>query len=141
MFHYLRDAQYHETDQMGIIHHSNYIKWMEEARTAYLASTKTDYKAVEEMGIISPVVSLEVDYKKPVKYEDRVDISVWIHAYNGIVMEFKYRFYNQTTNEICTEAHSRHCFLKNGKIASLRKAAPEFDRIFTEQYGSDKGEL
>ncbi len=140
MFHYLRTAQYHETDQMGIIHHSNYIKWMEEARTAYLASTETDYKAVEEKGIISPVVSLQIDYKKPTKYEDQIEIAVWISNYNGVVMEFKYAFYNRTTNEVCTEAHSRHCFLRDGKVVSLRKADPEIDRIFREQFEAEQGE-
>ena len=47
MFSYIRKAQYHETDQMGIIHHSNYIKWMEESRIEYLKSNGIDYKQIE----------------------------------------------------------------------------------------------
>lgn len=58
MFKYIRRAQYHETDQMHIIHHSNYVKWMEEARTAYLDQMGLGYKEVEALGIISPVVSI-----------------------------------------------------------------------------------
>ena len=53
---YIHQAQYYETDQMGIIHHSNYIRWMEEARIAYMDQMAFPYKAVEEAGIISPVL-------------------------------------------------------------------------------------
>ena len=43
---YYRKAQYHETDQMGIIHHSNYVKWMEEARIGYMSRMGFSYKKV-----------------------------------------------------------------------------------------------
>ena len=55
---YIHQAQYYETDQMGIIHHSNYIRWMEEARIAYMDELGFPYKKVEEAGIISPVLSV-----------------------------------------------------------------------------------
>ena len=57
---YYRKAQYHETDQMGIIHHSNYVKWMEEARIGYMSRMGFSYKKVEELGVISPVVEISV---------------------------------------------------------------------------------
>jgi len=60
---YCRKAQYHETDQMGIIHHSNYVKWMEEARIGYMNQMGFSYKKVEELGVISPVVEISVAYK------------------------------------------------------------------------------
>ena len=63
---YCRKAQYHETDQMGIIHHSNYVKWMEEARIGYMNQMGFSYKKVEELGVISPVVEISVAYKKQV---------------------------------------------------------------------------
>ena len=63
---YYRKAQYHETDQMGIIHHSNYVKWMEEARIGYMSRMGFSYKKVEELGVISPVVEISVAYRKQV---------------------------------------------------------------------------
>lgn len=57
---YYRKAQYHETDQMGIIHHSNYVKWMEEARIGYMSRMGFSYKKVEELGVISPVVKFQL---------------------------------------------------------------------------------
>ena len=126
---YYRKAQYHETDQMGIIHHSNYVKWMEEARISYMNQMGFSYKRVEEMGIISPVVEISVAYKKQVSFDDEIQISISIKKYNGISLEFNYQFFNITKNEICTTAYSRHCFLKNGKLISVKKEVPELDLI------------
>ena len=126
---YYRKAQYHETDQMGIIHHSNYVKWMEEARIGYMNQMGFSYKRVEEMGIISPVVEISVAYKKQVSFDDEIQISISIKKYNGISLEFNYQFFNITKNEICTTAYSRHCFLKNGKLISVKKEVPELDLI------------
>ena len=126
---YYRKAQYHETDQMGIIHHSNYVKWMEEARIGYMNQMGFSYKRVEKMGIISPVVEISVAYKKQVSFDDEIQISVSIKKYNGISLEFNYQFFNITKNEICTTAYSRHCFLKNGKLISVKKEVPELDLI------------
>ena len=126
---YYRKAQYHETDQMGIVHHSNYVKWMEEARIGYMDQMGFSYKRVEEMGIISPVVEISVAYKKQVSFDDEIQIRVSVKKYNGISLEFNYEFYNTTRNEICTTAYSRHCFLKNGKLISVKKEVPELDLI------------
>ena len=60
---YEHTAQYYETDQMGIIHHSNYIRWMEEARMDLMDQMGFSYKAMEEMEIISPVLSVNCEYK------------------------------------------------------------------------------
>ena len=85
---YYRKAQYHETDQMGIIHHSNYVKWMEEARIGYMDQMGFAYKKVEEMEVISPVVEISVTYKKQVFFDDDIQIRVSIRKYNGISLEF-----------------------------------------------------
>ena len=126
---YYRKAQYHETDQMGIIHHSNYVKWMEEARIGYMSRMGFSYKKVEELGVISPVVEISVAYRKQVFFDDEIRIRVGIKQYNGISLEFNYEFFNASRNEICTTAYSRHCFLKDGKLIALKKELPELNRI------------
>lgn len=55
---YVHTVQYYETDKMGITHHSNYIRWMEEARTAFLAEKGWPYDRLEKDGVFSPVVSV-----------------------------------------------------------------------------------
>ncbi|MDD7220500.1 MAG: acyl-CoA thioesterase [Clostridia bacterium] len=121
---YIRKAQYYETDQMGIIHHSNYIKWMEEARIRYMDQIGFSYIDVEKNGVISPVVDISISYKKPVHFDDEIEINVDVLKYNGITLEFKYEFFNITRNEICTTAQSRHCFMKEGELISLKRSLP-----------------
>lgn len=128
---YYRKAQYHETDQMGIIHHSNYVKWMEESRISYMDQMGFSYKKVEELGVISPVVDISVSYKKQVTFDDEIQIRVSVKKYNGISLEFNYEFFNVTKEEISTIASSRHCFLRDGKLISLKKEVPDLDRAIT----------
>ena len=129
VFVYTRIAQYHETDQMGIIHHANYVKWMEETRVAFLDEIGWSYKRIEEEGIVSPVAGISLDYKKPVEFDDDVEVRLSILKYSGAVLELGYEFFNVTKGEVCTTATSKHCFVKDGRIVSLKKVLPEFDEI------------
>ncbi len=129
MFTYHRKAQYHETDKMSIIHHSNYVKWMEETRVAFMDSLGYSFRRMEETGIASPVVGITVDYKKPVEFDDDVEVRLSILKYSGAVLELGYEFFNVTKGEVCTTATSKHCFVKDGRIVSLKKVLPEFDGI------------
>ncbi|MBR6199947.1 MAG: acyl-CoA thioesterase [Spirochaetales bacterium] len=129
MFTYHRKAQYHETDKMSIIHHSNYVKWMEETRVAFMDRLGYSFRRMEETGIASPVVGITVDYKKPVEFDDDVEVRLSILKYSGAVLELGYEFFNVTKGEVCTTATSKHCFVKDGRIVSLKKVLPEFDGI------------
>ncbi len=131
MFRYTRKAQYHETDKMGIIHHSNYVKWMEEARIAFMESLGFGYDKVEELGIYSPVAGISVSYKNPVNFNDTVDIEVSITRYSGVIQEIAYTFTDVTTGELAATATSKHCYLKEGKVINLRHAIPELDALFS----------
>ena len=124
MFTYAKKAQYHETDQMGIIHHANYVKWMEEARLAYLEELGLGYKQVENEQVFSPVDSVAVQYKSPVRFADEVEIKVFVKEYTAVKLELAYEFFNKTTNQLCSTASSVHCFIKNGKIISLKRDMP-----------------
>lgn len=132
MFIYNRKAYYHETDQMGVIHHSNYIKWMEEARIEFMEAIGLGYDKVEAMGIVSPVTNISIDYKSPVKFTDEVEIRVSIAKYNGTVLEIAYEFFDVTTGKVSNRAHSKHCFTKGGRIISLKKEIPELDTALLE---------
>ncbi len=137
MFIYRRKAQYHETDQMGIIHHSNYVKWMEEARIEYMDSIGLSYRDMEDMGVSSPVVGLSVDYARPVEFDDKLEIRISVAKYNGSVLELEYEFYNVTKEEICTHATSRHCFLHDDRLVSLKKELPRLDTDLRAQVDND----
>ena len=133
MYVYRRKAQYHETDRMGIIHHANYIKWMEEARIEVMDSIGLTYRDMEDMGITSPVVSVNVEYKKQVEFGDKVEIRISVAKYDGAVLELDYEIYNITKDELCTVAQSRHCFLHDDRLVSLKKELPKLDTDLREQ--------
>lgn len=130
---YEHKAHYYETDQMGIIHHSNYVKWMEEARLDMMEQLGLSYKQMEEMEMISPVLAISLDYRSMVHFDDIVVIETKIAKYNGVKMEIEYTMYNKETEEICCVASSSHCFLtRSGKPISLKRSYPEIDTKFFE---------
>ncbi|WP_290776146.1 thioesterase family protein [Anaerofustis sp.] len=122
-------ARYYETDKMGIIHHSNYIRWYEDARIYFMEKLGISYKKMEEKGIVSPVLSVSSEYKNMVCFDDVVSISVKIKKYNGIRLELDYVIKNKSTDEIVNTGSSNHCFLFNNKIINLKKNAPEFHEM------------
>lgn len=126
MYSYKHKINYYETDKMGITHHSNYIRFMEEARTDFLCCQGFDYSRLEEMGIISPVVSVECKYKATSTYPDVLEIFVTVEEVKAAKIRFKY-IMKKADGTICIEAYSEHCFItKDGKIARLKKDFPEF---------------
>ncbi len=125
MFSYSRKVHYHETDQMGVVHHANYPKWMEEARVAFLDGVGVSYRAMEAAGVFSPVVSLALEYKRPARFDNLVAVRLEIAKYTGVRLEVRYTFYNETRDELCATAASAHCFMKDGRIVSLQKALPD----------------
>lgn len=128
---YEHQAQYYETDQMGIIHHSNYIRWMESARIWYMSQIGVDYRIMEEIGVISPVLEVSCQYKSMVRFGDTVLIEPEIEKYNGVTLELSYRITDKESGELRMLGKSKHCFLdSSGKIVSLKKSYPEYDRAF-----------
>lgn len=136
---YEHRAMYYETDQMGIIHHSNYIRWMEEARMDLMDQMGYSYKQMEEAEIISPVITVQCEYKSMVHFNDTVVIETKIAEYNGIKMTVQYRMTDKETGELRTLAKSEHCFLNaSGKPISLKRTYPELDTKFFEMVDEEE---
>ncbi len=137
MFTYTRKANYYETDKMGIIHHSNYIRWMEEARIEFMEQLGFGFVKVEELGIVSPVAGITINYKHPVHFGDIVDINVKISRYSGVVQEISYEITNRTTGLLAATATSKHCYMKDGTVINLKHELPELDAIFSASFHAD----
>lgn len=131
MIPYEHKAQYYETDQMGIVHHSNYIRWFESARMDLMKQLGITYKSMEEAGIISPVLGVTCEYKSMVHFDDEVLIEAKIASYNGIKLSISYTVTDKSSGELRTVGSSSHCFLsREGKPVSLKKAALIFHEGF-----------
>ncbi|HBI60082.1 MAG TPA: acyl-CoA thioesterase [Lachnospiraceae bacterium] len=123
---YSRKINYYETDQMGIVHHSNYIRFFEEARLDMMKKVGLDYRALEEMGIIIPVTFAECRYLVPLRFDDEVIIHTRMTKYDGIKMEVSYEVYKTDTGELCTTGKTGHCFLDNElKPIRMKRKYPE----------------
>lgn len=122
---YVHQAQYYETDQMGIIHHSNYIRWMEEARIAYMDELDFPYKKVEDAGIISPVLFVNCEYKSMTHFGDQVAIEVKLSSFKGVKYEISYIMRDVESRDVRAVATSGQCFLKkDGHPANIKKELP-----------------
>ncbi|MBE6887579.1 MAG: acyl-CoA thioesterase [Ruminococcaceae bacterium] len=122
---YTHKVHYYETDKMGITHHSNYIRWMEEARTDFLEKIGCGYDTIEKMGIISPVTAVEGKYKNTTTYADTVTIDVWVAEFKGVRLKIGYRM-TKGDGSVVFEGTSEHCFLDcGGKVVSLKRVKPE----------------
>ncbi len=124
---YKRRVFYYETDQMSIVHHSNYIRWMEEARLDYMRQAGVNYREMEEEGIIMPVVSVDCRYITPTHYDDTIDISVSLTAFNGVRASFCYEIKSED-GTVVASGHSEHCFLDatTRRPISLKRRLPSF---------------
>ncbi len=123
---YVHKVQYYETDKMSITHHSNYVRWMEEARVDFLSKIGWDFDKLEETGIASPVVSIEVHYKGVTTFPEEVTIEVKILACKGVRLTIGYEMKNKDGKIVC-DAKSEHCFLNTeGRPIRLEKDCPEF---------------
>ena len=130
---YKRKMNYYETDQMGIIHHSNYIRLFEEARLDMMDREGISYNGIEEMGIIIPVMSAECRYLVPLHYNDSIEVHSQVTKFDGIKMELSYEIYKDGSGSVCTKGHTGHCFLdKNMKPFRMKKLYPGLYNKFKE---------
>ena len=129
---YVRRVHYYETDQMSIVHHSNYIRWFEEARLDHLGQIGLSYKALEESGIIIPVVDVSCKYLISTKYDDVITIQPILTQYTGVRMCYRYEVRFQSTGELAATGTSSHCFLDTAhRPISLKRRNPELHQLLT----------
>lgn len=120
-----RKVHYYETDMMGLVHHANYIHWMEEARIDFMDRIGFPYTRMEAEGVVSPVRSLQVNYLKPCTFGDEVDITVGVKDFNGVVLTITYDM--RVNGEPVFSGTSEHVFLdRSGKFVRLKRVMPEF---------------
>ena len=127
---YVRKINYYETDKMGITHHSNYIRFMEEARIDFLEQIGCGYEKWEKDGIFSPVIGVECDYKRPTTFGDKIRIKVAIVEYGRVKLTVSYKMINTKTEEIVCAGKSHHCFVNTeGRPIALARQNTEYDEL------------
>lgn len=131
---YIRKVFYYETDQMGIVHHSNYIRWFEEARVEWLEQAEYPYGRMEQEGIISPVLGVECEYVSMVHFGETVIIDVEVEDFKSVKYSFRYVVKDAESGVIRCKGRTRHCFLtRDGKPLPIKKQFPKlWEKINSE---------
>ena len=123
-----RKVNYYETDKMGITHHSNYVRYMEETRIDFMERAGYGYERMEAEGVGSPVMAVELDYKSPTTYPDVIRIELSVAEMSALKVRFAYRMY--VGERLVCRATSLHCFIgKDGRPVRFQERFPQFDAI------------
>ena len=126
-----RKINYYETDKMGVVHHSNYIRFLEEARCYMLDKMGIPFSVLEENGITIPVLGVNVEYKYHVTFDDVIEIKLYIKEYNGVRLSVGYNITNKANGKMVLTGETKHCFTDhNLKPINLKKVKPEFSKKF-----------
>lgn len=94
-FDYVLRTRYAETDQMGVVYYGNYPQYLELGRVEWLRSIGFTYKAMEEEGVMMPVVALQIQYKKPALYDELITIRTTLKELPSTKIEFDYEIFNE----------------------------------------------
>ena len=136
---YKRTINYYETDKMGVVHHSNYIRFLEEARCRWIEVNNISMEKLEALGYTIPTLEIDCKYKYPVTSGDAILIEVKILEFNGVKMKIIYKVINKDTNKIIVEAWSTHCFTdRNLKPINIKKKNMEIYSIFESLVEKEK---
>lgn len=134
-FSYLRKAQFYETDAMGIVHHSNYIRWFEEARVEYMDYIGYGYARLNDLGVDIAVIGVDCDYRSMTRFAEKVDIRIHLAALSSARMTVRYEVTDAATGSMRVNGETRHGFLNSQtkRPISLKKTVPELYALFERE--------
>lgn len=136
IFPYTRKVYYYETDKMGIMHHSNYIRIFEETRVSFLNQAGMPFENIEAAGVLMPVLSVECRYKRPLRFDEPFAVYPKITKFNGTTLFLSYRIISRLTGELCAEGSSSHCFTDTElRPVRTKLKFPEIYKVFADYDG------
>ena|GEM_PF-78933 len=133
---YERRCFYYETDKMGIMHHSNYIRIFEETRVDFLRQAGKPFEEIEAAGLLMPVLSVSCEFKRPLRFDEPFAVFPLITRFNGVTMDVSYRIISRENGDICAEGKSSHCFTDESlRPVRIKKSFPDIYKVFADRVG------
>lgn len=123
-------VHYHQVDQMGVVHHAQYVYFLEQARIQWLENHGVRYAALEKKGILLPVVSLSIDYKRPLHFDDSFFCHLALEEFKGSTVQFSYRLEDEVGTHL-TSAKTTLVFV-NATTRRAMKCPEELMIIFSD---------
>ena len=119
-----RRVPFYETDGMKVVHHANYLRWMEEARIEYLRAGRILLNDLMDNGIVFPILDLQIKYIKSAYNDDLIRIDIYLRKIDRVKMIFEYKIYNDITDELLSEARTvgANSSIETGKLIRLSEA-------------------
>ena len=123
MFAYKRRVTFYETDGMQVVHHANYLRFMEEARVEYFRAGRLELNDLMEEGIVFPIVEVSVKYHKPARYDDILVVKAYLRRLDRARFDFDYEIINEKTGDLLITGHTVNTYTdrKTGRIVRLPK--------------------
>ncbi len=123
MFAYKRRVTFYETDGMQVVHHANYLRFMEEARVEYFRAGGLELNDLMEEGIVFPIVEVSVKYHKPARYDDILVVKAYLRRLDRARFDFDYEIINERTGDLLITGHTVNTYTdrKTGRIVRLPK--------------------
>lgn len=119
-------VRYVETDQMGIVHHSNYYAYFEVGRGEYIKKIGMTYREMESLGIMLPLVESQCRYIEGAKYEDDLIIETYVEELTCVKIVFNYNVIREKDNKLLAKGRTVQAFVGNDfKIVNLKKKNPD----------------
>ena len=126
-----------DTDCMGIVYHTNYIKFFEIGRTEYLRSIGHPYTELEKDGVWLPVSSVYCEYKAPARYDDLLTVVTRLKEFKGATLVLEYEIYRKETGELLVTGNTKHPITDTDlKPVRLRNVNPGLYEKLKESMGS-----
>lgn len=105
------EIRYAETDQMGVVYHANYVIWLEVGRTQLIKDLGLSYAGLEELGYVSPVLDISVQYKKSLRYGQTAKVRTWIHEHSKLKTTYHYEILHED-GSLAATGKSVHTLLR-----------------------------
>lgn len=112
-------VRYADTDHFGVVYYARYLDWFEAGRTEILRVKGVTYSDLEKKGYYAPVVEVKVNYKKPARYDDVIELETTVEHVGNSSIKFVYRVFNKKTKELLCEAYTVNVFI-NKEMKSVR---------------------
>jgi acyl-CoA thioester hydrolase len=132
------EVRYAETDQMGVVHHANYVIWFEAARTRLCARSGFRYADIERAGFLLMVTGVELRYRRPARYGDTVRVVCWAERLASRGVRFAYEV--RRGGDLLATGHTEHVWVEAASGRPCRLPAAIADAFSRLAAGGDAGE-